>query len=474
MLTSTPHRRSRRVVIVAAGVLASMALAPAGVGAAVPAEETGGGPPAPTAGIVQIASSIPPRTLMVDRNGVAWVQEPPDWATSPGAQAIAEITGQDTGDEAKRAAFVPRPVPIPTRVTQVVQANSHWTWLALDDAGAVWVWEYGARRDSATPSRIRGLPPIARLYPFRTLALDVNGTAWTWPDDGAGMPRPRKVRLAKPIEAIWASREFAYARLTDGSVWAWGKTTVDGFSLEVDAGFGDDTTTREYRTPVRIKALDGARAMAFTSGYGVEHRVSFAVMPGGRVVGWGDNQRGLLGRSTPTRFVRRPVTVPGLTRIQSIATDGEAAIALDDSGRAFTWGRFFTNKAGWRTIGARPKVVPGLDPIAGVTLYSSLDTWGCGDTVGGNAFLARMPDGRLFAWAHRKHSAGLGLGSQTFQALTTSPQQVEIGPVSDVVQSEGNCTAAGATEELYVVLQDGTVRGFLNLDGVLAKFPLWH
>ena len=440
-----------------------MVLAPVGARAASPAEETEGRPASPTAGIVDIAASIPQRALMVDRDGVAWTLVP-----------AAETFGLDK--EEIQGPRVPKPVPIPTRVTQVAQASPDGTWLALDEAGAVWAWDFGARRGSPTPAPIPGLPPIAQVYSGHPLVLDVNGVAWTWTDTAASSIRPRKVRLAKPIEAIWASESFAYARLIDGSVWAWGTMPLDGRGRTVGLGFGDGTTTREHHLPVRIRALDGVRAMAFTFGKRAFNRVSFAVMPGGRVVGWGDNQRGLLGRDPATRFVRRPVTVPGLARIQSIATDGQAAIAVDDRGRAFTWGRFYTNAAVWRPISARPEVVPGVDGIAEVTLLSTVHMWGCdGNTgVGGNALLARLTDGRLLVWGYAEGDAA----PSPVQTLTMSPQPIVVGPVAKVIQTQTVCMRArgggNTATTLYVVLQDGTVQVAVDVGGDLIRVPLWN
>jgi alpha-tubulin suppressor-like RCC1 family protein len=129
--------------------------------------------------------------------------------------------------------------------------------------------------DRSVPVKVTGLPAAARSaaggYHHSVVCLR-DGTVWAWglndggqAGDGTTAPRPAPVQVSGLSDVVAVSANgggtdaqpgnggHCVALRSDGSVWAWGWN---------DAGQLGDGTTRNRHTPVRVRDLDGVRAVA--------------------------------------------------------------------------------------------------------------------------------------------------------------------------------------------------------------------
>ena len=161
-----------------------------------------------------------------------------------------------------------------------------------------------------------------------------------------------------------------------------------------------------------------------------------AIVSGGRVECWGDNQRGELGDGTTTSS-STPVRVTGLTGVTQISVTSDHACALTAAGELKCWGENDKGELGDGTTQDRhtPVTVTGLPPIRAV----ATGYWfTCVLTV----------DGHVQCWGWNENGQ---LGNGTIVKATTLTPAPVVG-LSDVVQLVSRDWASCA------LLADGTAR----------------
>lgn len=323
---------------------------------------------------------------------------------------------------------------------KVVDAGKNH-FVVLKDDGSVWSWgdntygQLGAGGGGTSPApitktdgnRLLKIKAIA-VGGYHTVALDEDGTVWTWGRNSYGQlaqpitspyknDNPTPVKLPEPVIAIAAGDNHTLAVTESGDVWAWGRNAFG----QLGENSGDSST------PVKVSGLSGIVAVAA----GAEHSV--ALQSDGTVWTWGRNTTGQLGNGETTDVNNTPRKVPGLTNIMEIAAGDNHTLALKQDGTTiWAWG---SNAYGQLGDGGREdKLYPiQVQGINGVTSIAA----------GDNHTIALKNDGTVWEWG--RNASGIGTSRST---------PVQIKGASNMVSIGGG---GGADSFTLTVRQDGTV-----------------
>ena len=282
----------------------------------------------------------------------------------------------------------------------------------------------GASRSSCTATA-RSRPPA----PATTARSDTEGAK------RAGNRARATSRSAgcSEVKAISSGAEYSLALLDNGNVEAWGN---NGYGTLGNGTGGFEKETGENQlVPKEVRALNGAGVTAIASGGGA----NFAVLPGGKVMAWGHNNRGQLGiawpescekRKTCEPTAKKPSEEPGkkeaehlcwtevgpeqcsklpkpvtegegasereLEHVVQISASSESAYALLEDGEVLSWGNDGkgqlgqTLEPGAHTAFTRPGrvMVSETEPLQHVVAISS----------NANHALALLEGGRVVGW----------------------------------------------------------------------------
>jgi alpha-tubulin suppressor-like RCC1 family protein len=184
-------------------------------------------------------------------------------------------------------------------------------------------------------------------------------------------------------------------------------------------------------TPGEVKLADTAVAIA------AGHEFSIALLKGGSVTQWG---RVGFRNGGPQGQAARPVEVPRLPRITSVATGLLHCVAVSDTGELWTWGTpsgtAMLSAWGW-AVDAVPRRIEGITGVVAVA---------CGDLHS----LALRRDGSVWAWGNNSYGQ-LGDGSN---GSREKPEPIEGLPRIAAL-------AAGGTRSMALG-SDGTVWAWGN------------
>ncbi len=216
------------------------------------------------------------------------------------------------------------------------------------------------------------------------LALKDDGSVWAWGDNehgqlGLGVSGPgvhanspvKVASLGTDVKAVAAGRDFSLALMKDGTVKSWGKNT-DG-----QLGNGDSLPGANKSTPVKVANLSGVKAIA-TDGFA---RHSLAIKQDGTVRAWGDDFSGQLGDGgfLPGTDKAVPVRVKNLSGVKAVAAGGFHSLALLSSGKVKSWGanldgQLGNDRSGIGTEKNTPVSVSGLTNVRSISggAYHSL------------------------------------------------------------------------------------------------------
>lgn len=272
-------------------------------------------------------------------------------------------------------------------------------------AAATQAYSWGANSNgelgngTTEPSSVPGALPLAKAKAVAagdnfSVFLMSNGTVMT---SGRGFNGqlgngkaeatdvPVHVSGLTGVKAVAAGAYSAMALKTDGTVWSWGS---------YEYGQVGDGKTENTFTPVEI--LTGVKAIASEGSH------DLALLTSGTVVAWGRNGNGELGLGTTEPFfVPEPVSVPGLTGVKAIATGQYHSLAVVTGGAVYAWGDNESGQVGDGKTGevavTSPTKIPGLKGAKAVAAGSYFS-------------LALMSNGTAEAWGSNGEGA-LGVGS---------------------------------------------------------------
>ena len=328
--------------------------------------------------------------------------------------------------------------------------------LALSRNGTVWAWgnndcgqlgnglDYGY---SSTPVQVlgpgddgclSGVKAIAAGYRY-SMALMDDGTVLAWGDNASGSlgigkdyrdyglssPGDGPAVEAFPVRvvgpggedyltgvaaiALSAHSRSSYARLNDGSVWAWGDNRWGALGIDKDTGDYEDEPYEVY--PVRVWGPGGAGYLSGVKSIAPGRMHVLALLNDGSVLAWGDNWLGQLGNgyevgdSPVPIYVKGPGGEENLTDVAAIVSGYSFALALKNDGTVWAWGDNWYGQLGngEPDRGYFPAQVKGADGVSfltGVKLISA----------GSNHSFAVKNDGTLWAWG-ANWGGQLGTGS---------------------------------------------------------------
>lgn len=302
---------------------------------------------------VAVAAALTVLAVLVAGPGEAWAGGVPAGWGENGSGQVGDGT----------TAYKPVPVAVSglTEVKEVSSGGDHT--LALMKNGTVRAWGdnscgqlgNGSTTSSSTPVTVEGVSEVVAVAAGDgySLALLSNGTIKAWGCNGSGQlgdgttsasSTPVSVSGVSNATAIAAAYDHALAVVGEGSVVAWGHNSFG------DLGSGSYTESSDV--PVSVSGLTEASAVAAGGSF------SLALLKGGTVESWGDNQFGELGTGNAggphsclhTAFefgcTDTPVEVSGLSNVASIAAGEDSALALLKSGSVKAWGANYYGQLG--------------------------------------------------------------------------------------------------------------------------------
>lgn len=261
----------------------------------------------------------------------------------------------------------------------------------------------------------------------RCAAVTEDGDVLTWgklrEEQASWTDEPVAVSNLADVTQMAVGAAVTLALTRDGRVFAWGADTdLTGRASPRDEGPGP--------VAVHVAALsDVVQVAAGTS-------VAYAVRRDGTVWAWG-NVRTIAASMGPGAVTAsRPVPIPGLANVTTVAAGFNGGLALTTSGEVFAWGNNAQGELGDGTTELRdgPVKVAGLSNVVAIAASSA-------------GKLAILADGTVRVWGSNATGA---LANGTHEGFSAVPT-----PVKGVT---GAVAADGGTGHFIVLLRDGTIR----------------
>jgi alpha-tubulin suppressor-like RCC1 family protein len=234
--------------------------------------------------------------------------------------------------------------------------------------------------------------------------------------------------LAGPAIAIAAGGAHTCAIVTGGGIQCWG--------ANASGQLGDGSASDSW-TPVAVSGLvDTATAIAA----GGLH--TCALLSGGTVQCWGDNDDGQLGSATDLgSFSPAPLSV-GITGVTALAAGYQHTCALLSTGAVSCWGDNSEGQLGGAQAGSSDAPVAVLSPDGGSNL-AGVSAIGAGP---GYSTCAVLSGGVVECWgSNAQGQLGAATGATCGSVPCSTTPVVVAGLVASAVASGGEDSYAGAS-----------------------------
>ena len=328
-----------------------------------------------------------------------------------------------------------------TDVVAVAGGDQHS--LALRSDGTVWAWGNdgwgqlgnGTYARSTIPVQVPGLTNVTAIAAgsLHNLAVKSDGTVWAWGfnyygqvgngTSGGNVLSPAQVKYLTGVTAVAGGGYTSFALKSDRTVWAWG---YDGQG-QLGNGTSDESA---HSIPTKVRSLNTAVSISA----GVEH--GLAVLTGGSVSAWGDNQTSELGTTTTTTCGAYrspcstvPVRVAGLGGAIAVAGGYGYSLALKGDGSAWGWGN---NGYGELGNGA-PQLYGGVKTPVAATVGGVIAI-----AAGASHSLWLRSDGTV--WAAGSNYYGQ-IGNGTFDDSTVPVKVVNLNGLSSIAAGHSHSLA---------------------------------
>ena len=256
------------------------------------------------------------------------------------------------GDNIERSS--PTLVTVPFLWSKINPAAIHT--IGIQSNGTLWTWGYNVYGElglgdssivRSAPVKVGNLSVWTKITAanFVSVAIQSNGTLWSWGlNNGGQLGLSDLTDRSSPVQvgtqSNWtqiagAGGSHILALQSNGTLWTWGNNQVG------QLGQGD-TTNRS--TPTQIGALSVWTQIAV----GANH--SLAIQSNGTLWGWGDNFNGQLGLNTSSSYRSSPVQVGSLSTWTKINCSNTGALALQSNGTLWSWGSNGTGQLGLSDI----------------------------------------------------------------------------------------------------------------------------
>ena len=246
---------------------------------------------------------------------------------------------------------------------------------------------------SLAPVKVSGIPSAAHglaVGVTHACVLDPAGASWCWGlndrgqvGDGTTKPRPKpvKAKAATAVKLV-ASDGYTCALLAAGGVSCWGRSHgTAGDALNPEGLVVASTKPRP------IAGLEQATDLVATGDF------ACALLAGGAVSCWGENDHGQLGDGTVTGH-STPAVVALPAASQVIATANHACVIAAADGSVLCWGRGDDGQIGDGAFEERHTPDPVATPALAARLYGG---------ASGHWTLALGMDGSAFAWGRNQY-----------------------------------------------------------------------
>ncbi|BDR53420.1 hypothetical protein KIM372_13270 [Bombiscardovia nodaiensis] len=251
-------------------------------------------------------------------------------------------------------------VHTPTGVHFISVDAGYWHTFATGSDGKLYAWGFNgdgrlgvggvASQLKPAPVKTDNLPAGTRLVTasaggYHSLGIDSNGQLYTWGGNDKGelgtndltgrlIPTPVTTNIPTGTRFKQVSAGFQYSEAldTNGHLYAWGENANGQLGV-------NDYTQRNIPTPVITDNITPGTQIAQVSS-GAYH--TLATDTNGRPYAWGNNNNGQLSITGITQAPKpTPINTTGITpnvRIESVKAGAYYSMALDNNGRAYTWG----------------------------------------------------------------------------------------------------------------------------------------
>ncbi len=182
-------------------------------------------------------------------------------------------------------------------------------------------------------------------------------------------------------------------------------STTQSWGYDFYGQLGDDAGLADKPTPVQVAGLTGI--IAISGGWG--H--SLALKSDGTVWAWGLDSYGALGNDAVFEQQSKPVAVAGLTGIIAIASGEAHSLALDNTGKVWSWGDDKVGQLGDGAALVKQSMPVRVVDLTGIIAIAAAESHS----------LALKKDGTVWSWGY---DAGGQLGNDAILANKPTPVRV--------------------------------------------------